>query len=138
MKDLIQRARKGDGEAFVALMEAHKQSLYAIARSYFGSGMDADTLSRIFDPFYTTKESGKGTGLGLAIVAQIVEGHGGKIYVDSEPGNGTEFRIYIPLAGADMESLAWGPGGEGKFDTKRYSVDLIRRELGRAKAQKEE
>ena len=42
MKDLIQRARKGDGEAFVALMEAHKQSLYAIARSYFGSGMDAE------------------------------------------------------------------------------------------------
>jgi chemotaxis protein histidine kinase CheA len=100
--------------------------------------MDTETMSRIFDPFYTTKESGKGTGLGLAIVAQIVETHGGKIYVDSEPGEGTEFRIYIPLAGADMESLAWGPGGEGKFDTKRYSVNLIRKELARIQAEKEE
>ena len=103
-----------------------------------GCGMDTETMSRIFDPFYTTKESGKGTGLGLAIVAQIVETHGGKIYVDSEPGEGTEFRIYIPLAGADMESLAWGPGGEGKFDTKRYSVNLIRNELARIQAEKEE
>ena len=103
-----------------------------------GCGMDTETMSRIFDPFYTTKESGKGTGLGLAIVAQIVETHGGKIYVDSEPGNGTEFRIYIPLAGAEMESLAWGPGGEGKFDTKRYSVNLIRKELARIQAEREE
>ena len=103
-----------------------------------GCGMDTETLSRIFDPFYTTKESGKGTGLGLAIVAQIVETHGGKIYVDSEPGKGTEFRIYIPLVGADIESLAWGPGGEGKFDTKRYSVNLIRKELARIQAEKEE
>ena len=103
-----------------------------------GCGMDTETMSRIFDPFYTTKESGKGTGLGLAIVAQIVETHGGKIYVDSTPGEGTEFRVYIPLAGASMESLAWGPGGEGKFDTKRYSVNLIRKELARIQAEKEE
>ena len=103
-----------------------------------GCGMDTETLARIFDPFYTTKESGKGTGLGLAIVAQIVETHGGKIYVDSEPGKGTEFRIYLPLIGADTASLAWGPGGEGKFDTKRYSVNLIRKELARIQAEKEE
>ena len=63
-----------------------------------GRGMDAETVARIFDPFYTTKESGKGTGLGLAIVAQIVETHGGKMYVDSTPGEGTEFKITFPIA----------------------------------------
>lgn len=62
-----------------------------------GCGMDAETLSKIFDPFYTTKESGKGTGLGLAIVHQICDTHGGKVYVDSEPGVGTEFRINFPM-----------------------------------------
>ena len=62
-----------------------------------GTGMDAETLSRIFDPFYTTKDSGKGTGLGLAIVHQICDTHGGKVYVDSEPGVGTEFRINFPM-----------------------------------------
>ncbi|MBQ0041125.1 MAG: HAMP domain-containing histidine kinase [Clostridiales bacterium] len=58
-----------------------------------GPGMDAETVSKIFDPFFTTKESGKGTGLGLAIIAQIAETHNAKIYVDSELGKGTEFRV---------------------------------------------
>lgn len=58
-----------------------------------GPGMDSDTVSKIFDPFFTTKESGKGTGLGLAIVAQVAETHDAKVYVDSEPGVGTEFRV---------------------------------------------
>ena len=62
-----------------------------------GTGMDSETLSKIFDPFYTTKESGKGTGLGLAIVHQICDTHGAKVYVDSEPGVGTEFRIRFPM-----------------------------------------
>lgn len=62
-----------------------------------GPGMSPETVARIFDPFYTTKESGKGTGLGLAIAAQIVDTHGGRIYVDSHPGEGTEFRISFPV-----------------------------------------
>lgn len=62
-----------------------------------GGGMDAETIARIFDPFFTTKESGKGTGLGLAIVAQIAETHDGKVYVNSTPGEGTEFRITFPV-----------------------------------------
>ncbi len=63
-----------------------------------GPGMTTETSTRIFDPFYTTKESGKGTGLGLAIVSQIVATHGGNIYVDSSLGKGTEFKVNFPVA----------------------------------------
>ena len=103
-----------------------------------GCGMDAETVSRIFDPFYTTKESGKGTGLGLAIVAQIVETHGGRIYVESHPGEGAEFRIYIPTAGSGMDGLSWGSDPESRYDTKRYTAKVFRQELAKAEAARRE
>ena len=61
-----------------------------------GSGMDPETCERIFEPFFTTKELGKGTGLGLAIVYGIVTQNHGCIAVDSAPGAGTTFRVYLP------------------------------------------
>ncbi len=99
-----------------------------------GKGMSGGVKSRIFDPFYTTKERGKGTGLGLSVVYGVVQNHRGFVQVESEPGEGATFTIYMPLAGAtDATSTPGSEGGPG-YDSNR-TVMLVEdeemlRELG--------
>jgi signal transduction histidine kinase len=68
-----------------------------------GPGIASEIRDRIFEPFFTTKSEGKGTGLGLPIVKQIVEQHGGRLVVDSEPGKGTAVIISLPVSGSAAE-----------------------------------
>jgi hypothetical protein len=82
----------------ISTREAGAHAIVEVADT--GSGIPADYLSRIYDPFFTTKDIGKGTGLGLSITYGIVQEHGGTITCDSSVGQGTRFTLTLPLASA--------------------------------------
>ena len=99
-----------------------------------GTGISKRVKPHIFEPFYTTKERGKGTGLGLSVVYGVVNNHRGFVQVDSEPGRGTTFSIYLPLGSATEPASAAGRGAGPDHDPAR-TVMLVEdeemlRELG--------
>jgi signal transduction histidine kinase len=87
--------RGGEGRIRIAASRTDGEVVIEVADN--GCGIDPQDLPRIFDPFFTTKPVGEGTGMGLSISHSIVTGHGGRIEVDSQPGAGTRFRVFLPL-----------------------------------------
>ena len=96
---------------------------FVIEVSDTGSGIDPAIMDRIFESFFTTKEKGKGTGLGLSVIRGIVEKHEGGITVRSEPGTGTTFRVYLPLA--RDKTVQTAPAGHDTQESVEAAILLI-------------
>jgi len=104
--------------------DAHPGSYVLLKVTDTGMGIKPEILDVIFDPFFTTKELGKGTGLGLSTVLGIVKGHHGFIQVNSLPGDGTQFMIYLPVCPVTGDSDASG-GEKALSSTKGESILVV-------------
>jgi len=98
------QAIEGEGRIAIRTYVENDEAVVELRDS--GCGMDQATLDHIFEPFFTTKPVGQGTGLGLSIVFKIIEDHRGRIEVDSTPGQGTTFRVRLPLQAQPAPSQA--------------------------------
>lgn len=94
-----------------------------------GKGMDAEIMVHLFEPFYTSKETGKGTGLGLSTVYGIVKQSGGEVVVESKPGRGATFTIYLPRI-TEPALTAPSPGAEPAVRSGTETILLVEDELG--------
>jgi two-component system, cell cycle sensor histidine kinase and response regulator CckA len=103
-----------------------------------GCGMDEETREKIFEPFFTTKMVGKGTGLGLSIIYGIIKQHNGFITVDSSPGRGTTFCVFLPLVAQEKQGLSerlrpeLAPAPGGSETILLAEDDDVLREMNRA------
>jgi PAS domain S-box-containing protein len=104
-----------------------------LSMSDTGHGMDEETVRRIFEPFYTTKEIGKGTGLGLSIVYGIVKKHNGHVLCTSRPGEGSNFSVYLPLAEDQTPPPTPAPAVPANADVILLAdLDVTSRKLSRS------
>jgi CheY-like chemotaxis protein len=90
-----------------------------------GHGMDAETAARVFDPFFTTKEQGKGTGLGLSTVYGIASQNGGAIGVETAPGRGATFTVYLPRTREEAPERHEKPLPSGESGTRSGTILLV-------------
>lgn len=105
MNLLVNAAQAIEEHGVITLRTGSEQGWVWVEISDTGQGIAPEHLKRIFDPFFTTKPVGSGTGLGLSLSYGIIQAHGGRIEVDSEPGKGTTFRVWLPVAGDRKQAV---------------------------------
>jgi signal transduction histidine kinase len=119
MNLLVNAAQAIPERGTIAIRTGQEQEWVWVEISDTGVGIPAEHMKRIFDPFFTTKPVGKGTGLGLSLAYGIVQKHKGRLEVESTPGKGTRFRIWLPVNGP--ESVEAAPEAENRVASQQQA-----------------